>query len=138
MVGDALRQGDLRVPEDGPVSWTARADLADADAAILAGHAAFDGESPPLTSATAITMADLAVIASEVAGKEIRHMTVTDKEWRSAKIAAGMPEVYAETLLGTFRAARRGDFAGTSPVLGQLLGREPVGMREVLAQQLTL
>ena len=138
MVGDALRQGDLRVPEDGPVSWTARADLADADAAILAGHAALEGVSPPLTSATAITMADLAAIASEVTGKEIRHTTVTDEEWRSAKIAAGMPEVYAEMLLGTFRAARRGDFAGTSPVLGQLLGREPVGMREVLAQQLTL
>lgn len=138
MVGDALRQGDLRVPEDGPVSWTARADLADADAAILASHAAFEGVSPSLTSATAITMADLAAIASEVTGKEIRHTTVMDEQWRSAKIAAGMPEVYAEMLLGTFRAARRGDFAGTSPVLGQLLGREPVGMREVLAQQLTL
>jgi len=83
-------------------------------------------------------MADLAVVASEVTGREIRHMTVTDEEWRSAKIAAGMPEVYAEMLLGTFRAARRGDFARTSPVLEQLLGREPVGMREVIAQQLTL
>ena len=39
MVGDSLRQGDLRVPEDGPVSWTARADLAEADAAVLAGQA---------------------------------------------------------------------------------------------------
>ena len=137
MIGDALRQGELRVPGDGPVSWTARADLAEADAAVLAGRAPFDGVSPPLTAATAITMAELATIASEVTGQEVRHTTVTDNEWRSAKVAAGMPEFYAEMLLGTFRAARRGDFADTGPALASLLGREPLGMREVLARSWT-
>ena len=137
IVGDSLRQGDLRVPEDGPVSWTARADLAEGDAAVLAGQTQFDGISPPLTATTAITMAELAVIASEVTGREVRHTTVTDDEWRSAKVAAGMPEFYAEMLLGTFRAARRGDFAGTSPALGGLLRREPLGMREMLARSAT-
>lgn len=136
MVGDALRQGELRVPEDGPVSWTTRADLAEADAAILAGRATFEGLSPPLTAATAITMAELAAIASEVAGKEVRHAPVTDEEWRSAKIDAGTPEIYADMLLGMFQAARRGDFAATDPALSKLLGREPVGMREVLSQHL--
>ena len=137
MVGDALRQRELRVPEDGPVSWTARADLAEADAAVLAGRASFEGVSLPLTAAKAITMAELAAIASEVTGKEVRHTTVTDEEWRSAKVAAGMPEFYADMLLGTFRAARRGDFSATDPALGELLGREPIGMREVLAQHLS-
>ncbi len=80
MVGDALRQRDLRVPKDGPVGWTARADLAQADAAVLAGRAQFDGRSPPLTATTAITMAELAAIASEVTGREARHTTVTDDE----------------------------------------------------------
>lgn len=37
MVGDGLKVGEFRLPEDGPVSWTARGDLAEADAAILAG-----------------------------------------------------------------------------------------------------
>ncbi len=136
MVGDALRQGDLRVPADGPVSWTARGDLAQADAAILAGRAQFDGGSPPLTATTAITMAELAAIASEVIGQEVKHTTVTDDEWRSAKVAAGMPDFYAEMLLGTFRAARRGDFAATDPALGRLLRREPLGIREVLARSM--
>ena len=107
MVGDALRQRELRVPEDGPVSWTARADLAEADAAVLAGRASFEGVSLPLTAARAITMAELAAIASEVTGKEVRHTTVTDEEWRSAKVAAGMPEFYADMLLGTFRSGFR-------------------------------
>ena len=137
MVGDALRQGELRVPEDGPVSWTTRADLAEADAAILAGRASFEGLSPPLTATTAITMSELAAIASEVGGRKVRHTTVADEEWRSAKIAAGTPELYADMLLGMFQAARRGDFAETDPALGTLLGRKPVSMREVLSEHLT-
>jgi uncharacterized protein YbjT (DUF2867 family) len=133
MVGDALRSGKLRVPEDGPISWTARADLAQADAAILAGQTTLNGISPPLTSGVAITMAELASIASEVTGREIKHQTISDDEWRSTKVAAGMPEIYADMLLGTFRAARRGDFASTHPSLGTILGRPPLTMREMLA-----
>ena len=133
MVGDALRSGDLSVPEDGPISWTARADLAEADAAILAGRAAFNGISPPLTAASSITMEELASVASEVTGREITYRMISDDEWRSVKVAAGMPEVYAEMLLGTFRAARRGDFAETDPSLEHILGREPLTMRDVIA-----
>ncbi len=133
MVGDALRSGDLAVPQDGPIGWTARADLAEADAAILAGRAAFDGISPPLTAASSITMEELASIASEVTGREITYRMISDDEWRSARVAAGMPEVYADMLLGTFRAARQGDFAATDPSLEHILSREPVTMRDVIA-----
>ena len=38
MISDGLRSGELRTPEDGPVAWTSRADLAEADATILAFH----------------------------------------------------------------------------------------------------
>ena len=134
MIGDGLRTGELRTPEDGPVSWTARTDLADADAAILDGNGRWDGITPPLTGAQAITMAEVAAVASEVTGREIRHVTVSDGDWRDAKIAAGTPAAYAEMLLGMFRAARRGDFAATDPALESLLGRPPRTMREVLAK----
>lgn len=134
MIGDGLRAGELRVPEDGPVAWTARDDLAEADAVLLAKEGRLDGATPPLTAHEAITMADLAAIASEVTGREIRHVTVSDTEWRDAKVAAGMPAIYADMLLGTFRAARRGDFATVDPMLETLLGRQPLAMRDVLAK----
>lgn len=41
------------------------------------------------------------------------------------KIAAGMPPLYANTLLGTLRAARRGDFAKVDTTLEALIGRSP-------------
>jgi uncharacterized protein YbjT (DUF2867 family) len=132
MIGDGLRSGDLRTPEDGPISWTARADLAEADAVILAGNGGWNGTTPPLTAAAAVTMADIAAIASAVTGREVRHTTVTDEAWRDAKIAAGMPAMYADMLLGTFRAARRGDFEATDPTLEKLIGRAPKTMRDIL------
>lgn len=133
MIGDGLRSGELRTPEDGPISWTAREDLAEADAAIIASEGGWDGITPPLTASQAVTMAEIAEIASDVTGREVRHTTVSDGEWRDAKIAAGMPAMYADMLLGTFRAARRGDFAAADPALEKLLGRTPKTMREVLA-----
>ena len=133
MIGDGLRSGELRTPEDGPISWTARDDLAEADAAILASDGAWDGITPPLTAADAITMAEIAAIASEAIGREVRHTIVTDAEWRDAQIEGGVPAMYADMLLGTFRAARRGDFAATDRTLETLLGRSPRTMREVLS-----
>lgn len=133
MVGDGLRDGELRTPEDGPVGWTARADLAEADAIILAGEGRWDGITPPLTASEAVTMAEVAAIASEVTGREVRHTVVGDAEWREAKIAGGTPAMYADMLLGTFQAARRGDFAAVDPTLGTLLGRPPRTLRDVLA-----
>ena len=136
MIGSDLKSGELRVPEDGPVCWTARSDLAEADAALLAGEATFDGATPPLTATEALTMAEIAELASQVTESEIRHTVVSDAEWKQAKIASGVPEHYAEMLLGTFRAARRGDFDLVDPVLEKLLGRPTRSMRDILAAEL--
>lgn len=135
MIGHGLAAGELRVPEDGPVSWTARADLAEADAIILADEGRFDGITPPLTAAEAFTMADLAAIASELSGREVKHVTVSDQEWLNAAVARGAPAPMAELLLGSYRASRRGDFAATDATLATLLGRRPKTMQDVLAKR---
>lgn len=88
---------------------------------------------PPLTACKTLTLANVAIIASEVTWREVRHMIVSDNEWRDTKIAAGTPTLYAEILLGMFHAARRGDFAATNPALEGLLGRAPRTLHKVLA-----
>ena len=133
LIGDGLKAGEIRAPEDGPVSWTTRSDLAEADAILLADEGRLDGITPPLTAPEAFTMSDLAAIASEFSGREIKRVTITDDEWRDAKVAQGIPAPMAEMLLGTYRAARRGDFAAVDPTLEALLGRRPQTMRDVLA-----
>ena len=136
MIGQGLAAGEIRAPEDGPVSWTARADLAEADAILLADPGRLDGITPPLTASQAVTMADLAAIASEVTGREIRRFVLSDEAWRDEKVAQGVPAPMAEMLLGTFHAARRGDFVATDPTLERLLGRRPQTMRDVLTRTL--
>jgi NAD(P)H dehydrogenase (quinone) len=136
MIGSGFQDGEIRAPEDGPVSWTVRADLAEADAAALAAEGCLDGITPPLTASEAFTMSDIAAIASDLTGREIKRVTVTDGEWRDVKIAAGVPEPMADMLLATWKAMRRGDFAAVDPALGTLLGRAPQTMRSFLEQRL--
>ncbi|WP_312878301.1 SDR family oxidoreductase [Lentzea indica] len=110
----ALRTGELRLPADGPVSWTAHADLAEADVIALTRPGALDGVTPPLTGPELLDFADVARILSEVTGRTITRVVVDDEEWKAAVTAQGMPAAAAEFTLGMFRAARAGEFAVTT------------------------
>ncbi len=138
LLGSALQTGELVAPEDGPVSWTAHGDLAEAAAIVLAEEGRFDGDgvTPPLTGAEALDLADVAALASSVSGRTIKRVTVSDEEYRAGLVSHGVPEGQAELLVGLFRASRAGEFAEVSPVLGELLGRTPVSVRGVLAAAL--
>ncbi len=140
LLGDALTSGKLYAPEDGPVSWTIHADLAEAAAVILAegerGEAPFDGPTPALTGPEALDLADVARIAGEVTGRQVERIVVPDDQWRDQLIGHGMPEPQADLLLGLFRASRAKEFAETGPALGELLGREPRDLRGFLTDNL--
>ncbi len=132
LAGSWRETGIIAVPGDGPVSWTARADAAEAAAAVLVSDGAYDGPTT-LTAPTAPTFAELAEVASEVAGRTVRYQAMDEQDWRAAQAAAGQPDRMTEFLLGFYRAAQAGFFAGTDPLLGELLGRAPRGVRDALA-----
>lgn len=68
-------------------------------------------------------MAGLAKIASELTGRDIKHVPLTDKQWLKETVAEGRPSAMAELLLGTYKESRREDFFVVDPTLEQLLGR---------------
>lgn len=131
-IGDGLTSGSFDVPEDGPVAWTARADLALADAAILADEGRFDGPTPPLTAAETYDFAELARIASEALGRPVRRNLISDDQLRAGIAARGWPASAADHALGIYLAARAGEFSAVDPTLEHLIGRRPTGMREQL------
>jgi uncharacterized protein YbjT (DUF2867 family) len=133
LMGQALATGELIAPEDGPVSWTAHADLAEA-AAIALTEDGLDGPTAPLTSAEALDLADLAELASELTGREITRITVSDEDYRAGMVAHGVPEAQADMLVGLFVASRQNEFAAVDPTLERLLGRPPISMRSALAE----
>ena len=124
----------IAAPADGPVSWTDRGDEAEAAAVILTRQRPFDGPVT-LTADAAVTFGDIAGIASEVTGRDIRRVVVDDDQWVAGQVAHGTPEPMARFLLGTFQAARQGRFAGVDPLLGDLLGRRPRTVRDLLAER---
>ena len=137
MLGPWRETGTMVVPADGPVSWTERADAAEAAAVILAGDRRFDGPVT-LTARYSVTVADIARTASELTGREIEPVVLGDEEWVAQRVAQGNPERMVRFLLTTFQAAREGRFAGVDPLLGELLGREPRTVSDLLAERVTV
>jgi len=131
LLGAALQTGELAVPEDGPVSWTTPADLAEA-AAVALTEESFDGVSPDLTASEAVDMAGVAAIASELVGRPIRRVVVSAADYTAGLVAHGVPAPAADMFLGIFAASRQGDFAHVDPTLARLIGRPPMPVRDVL------
>ncbi len=135
-LGDAAATGVLAAPADGPVSWTAHADLAEAAATVLADPGRDDGPTPPLTGAEALDLAAVAGLAAEVLGRPVRREVIADDALRARMAARGAPGPAANIALGFYTASRAGEFAAVDPTLERLLGRRPTSMRAVLAASL--
>ena len=81
------------------------------------------------------TFDEIAGIASEITGRDILAVVLDDETWVAEQAANGTPELMARFLLGFYQAAREGRFAGTDPLLGDLLGRQPRTVRDLLAER---
>ncbi|MFE3683981.1 NAD(P)H-binding protein [Streptomyces sp. NPDC059095] len=135
-LGHAAESGELALPADGPVAWTAHADLAEATAAILSDEGRFDGPTPPLTAGQALTFDDVAAITTEITGRPVTRTTSPGEQFRAQLTAQGVPAETADQLLGIFAAAEAGEFATIDPTLAELIGREPITLEGVLRDHL--
>jgi uncharacterized protein YbjT (DUF2867 family) len=117
---------EVAAPADGPVAWTAHADLAEAAAILLATPGRFEGPTPPLTASAALDLADLATL------RGLPRVTVPDDAFRAGLVAHGAPPARIDITMGLFLASRAGEFAAVDPTLAQLIGRAPITMQTVL------
>jgi uncharacterized protein YbjT (DUF2867 family) len=131
LLGPWREEGVIRVPADGAVSWTSRHDAALAAAHIIDSDGRYDGRVT-LTAPDAPTFEQVARTSAEVAGRSISFEVIGDDVWLAEQVAAGRPEPVARFTLGMFHAARDGFFAGTDPLLSELLGRAPRSVRDEL------
>lgn len=136
MVRDGIEAGVLAFPEDGKVSWTAHADLAEAAAAILAQPGRFEGPTPPLTAQEALDLDDIAAIAGKITGHAVRRERISDAEMEARLTGQGLPAPAVRITLGMFRASRAGEFATIDPTLPTLIGRPTTRLDQMLADEL--
>lgn len=137
MQAKGLAGGMIAAPADGPVAWTTHDDLAEADAALLAGERIIDGATPPMTGPDALDLAAIARLASEVKGTKVARTLISLDDLDRRASQKGVPAGARAVMLGYFRAAEAGEFAEVDPALSAMLGRKPTGMRDFLAQHLS-
>ena len=129
---EIAKTGRVTLPPDGPVSWTARNDLARAAARALAEPALVDGISPPLTARACLDFSETAAIASGLLGRPCIRETISDETYKVALIAQGVPEFMADALGSHYKASRAGEFAIVDQALARWIGREPMQIHDVL------
>jgi NAD(P)H dehydrogenase (quinone) len=132
LLGDAKNTGLVEAPADGKVSWTAHADLAEADAGVLVNEGCFDGPTPPLTGSEALDLADLADVASNVWGRPVRRALIGEDELRARMAKRGLPPIVGEISVGLYRASHASEFAAVDPTLEQLIGHPPARIASLL------
>lgn len=125
-----LKDGELRLPKDGPVNWTTHEDMAEGTVKILQ-DLDFKEKYPLLTSSRALTMEE---IAKEFTNEDIKRVIITDEEF-SESMDPNLPEPVKQLFIDIFKASCDGDFNKTSTLLEELLGRETNDIVSILKNQ---
>jgi NAD(P)H dehydrogenase (quinone) len=116
---------------DGRISYGARDDLA---AAIAAGLASGTAESATytLTGPKAYTVAEVAALVTEVTGKPIEVVQLSDEALTEGMKAAGLPEPVARLLVSFDAATRAGNLGMVTDSVEKLSSRKSVSLRQFL------
>ncbi|MFF9685294.1 NAD(P)H-binding protein [Streptomyces sp. NPDC014623] len=117
---------------DGRVASAARADYADAAAAVLTGEGHL-GAAYELSGDVAWSLAEYAAVVAAATGKEIAYKNVPARVHQEILVGAGVPEPFAAILVDVDEAIARGLLAATSGDLARLIGRPTTPLAETVA-----
>jgi (4-alkanoyl-5-oxo-2,5-dihydrofuran-3-yl)methyl phosphate reductase len=91
------------------------------------GH---EGKSYPLTGGEALSMEEQIEVLSEVVGKPIAFVRISDDAAREGMLKAGLPPVLVDALVSISASDRTGAASEPLPTVEQVLGRKPLTWRE--------
>ncbi|MDF2389207.1 SDR family oxidoreductase [Nostoc ellipsosporum NOK] len=116
---------------EGRISYCARDDMAAAIAGGLASGAS-ESKTYTLTGPQAYTTAEVAALITEVTGKPIEVVQLSDEALTEGIKAAGLPEPIARVLVSFDTAARAGDLGMVTDAVEKLSGRKPTTLKQFL------
>jgi len=115
----------------GKVANPTRLDCARAAAGALLRPAA--NETLDVTGPQALSVAEIAAIASDVTGKPLQVIDVTDEQLGAGAKAAGVPDFVVDTFIVPFdRNTREGKVDIASTAVEDLWGTKPTTLRDFL------
>lgn len=116
---------------DGRISAAARADYAQAAAAVLLSEGQ-EGKVYELGGDVPFTLSELASEVSAAAGQPVTYQDLPAEQYTQALVDAGLPEIYAAILADSDLGIARGDLLVTSGDLSRLIGRPVTPMRDAV------
>lgn len=118
---------------EGKIASAARADYAEAAAAVLTGadHA---GRIYELAGDEAYTLGEFAAAISDVSGRKIAYQNLPEADFAAALAGAGLPEAFAALLADSDAGAAKGALFDNGLQLSALIGRPATPYAATIAQ----
>ncbi|MCM0677025.1 SDR family oxidoreductase [Micromonospora phytophila] len=129
-----LEHGVVGSAGDGRISAAARADYADAAAAVLTTEGHTDkvyelGGAP-------FTLTELAEELSRQTGRHVTYIDLPVEKYVEVLVGTGLPEEYAAILADGDRGAAQGELHVEGDDLAKLIGRRPTTLAEAIRAEL--
>jgi NAD(P)H dehydrogenase (quinone) len=120
---------------EGHTTYANIADLGEANANLLtqAGH---ENRFYLLNANETLTLRDMAKMWSDLYGKNVPYIHITEQAFIDALVAKGLPLERAEYGTQFLNAVAEGYFEKTSDSLTRILGRKPTTLKETFAADL--
>jgi NAD(P)H dehydrogenase (quinone) len=121
---------------NGKIASAARADFAEAAAAVLTGknHA---GKTYELAGDEAFTLADLAAEISKQTGKNIPYRNLPETEYANVLKSFGIPEGISQAIAGWDVSASKGDLFDNTHQLSKLTGKPTTPLSKAVKDALS-
>ncbi|QOY90325.1 SDR family oxidoreductase [Paludibaculum fermentans] len=124
----------VRLPEgNGKFTAASRDDLAEAHAVVLTepGH---ENRTYSLTGTQAVSFPETARILSEILGKHVPFIPISEQEFIDLKVADGLPGFVSKFMLGWVQGMGAGEWSEQGGDLEKLIGRKPQTVTEYLRE----
>jgi NAD(P)H dehydrogenase (quinone) len=117
--------------ENGRIAAAARADYAEAAAAVLTTPRQ-EGKTYELAGDAAFTMSDLAAEVSRQSGKPVVYKDLPAHQYAATLVRFGVPEAYAALLADSDAGIARGELDDKTGALRRLIGRPTTMLSEAV------
>ncbi|RFP15392.1 SDR family oxidoreductase [Duganella sp. BJB488] len=131
-LGAALAHGALAGGAgEGRIAAAARADYADAAAAVLTGAGPVQ-QVYELAGDQAFTLAELAAELSRQSGRQIPFHNLPQQDYREMLVSVGLPAPLADLIADSDAQAAKGALYDGSGTLGKLIGRPTISLADAV------
>jgi NAD(P)H dehydrogenase (quinone) len=131
-----LAHGFTGASGQGRFTPAARADYAEAAAAVLTDHARETNVAYELGGDETLTMDEMAALLSDATGQRIAYSDMPVEQYAAVLAGAGLPEPVAQVLADASAAIARGELFTDSGDLQRLLGRPSTPVNRTFEQAL--